>query len=458
MNAEQTVLKTIQERDLICSGDSLVLGLSGGPDSLCLLDVLAKLQPELNFSLYALHVNHQIRGAEADRDMLYAVKACKKLGVPVTVKTANIPVLASKWGIGEEDCGRRIRQMALAKKAEQLAGEAPGGRVKVVLAHNRDDQAETVLMRILRGTGVHGLAAMEYKREDGLIRPLLDVARSDIERYCREHELKPAEDSTNMSLEYTRNKVRLRLIPALEREFNPNLKEGLVRLADSAREDDAFINAAAAAKLPSAVEGGSSDDWCCMLKSQLAVMEPAVAKRVIKMMFARAGLKQDIAAVHIQSLLAALKSSDNLTIEFPKGYRALLSYDRVFFRAPAREPERGSKWKLFCGVIPIEELPPIKSLGKDTCALDALKVLACESDVTIRTRRPGDIIRPLGLGGSKKLQDYMTDAKIPREERDNIKLLCCRHRILWVRGFTVSDLCKVDEDTDFVLVTRIQEG
>ena len=456
MRADSIVLQTIKEHELIQAGDKVVLGLSGGPDSLCLLDILAKLQPKLKFKLYAVHVNHKIRGEEADADMNAVIEMCKDLLVPITVKVADIPAMAKEAGIGEEEAGRKVRYATFEAKAKQLKTQFPDANVKIAVAHNKDDQAETVLMRILRGTGVHGLAAMEYIREDGLIRPLLDVARSDIEEYCQQNGLEPRIDSTNQDLQIIRNRLRLRLIPVLEREFNPNLKEGLVRLAESAREDDSFIYSEARTFLP---KMNLANDWDCMPRTQLVNMNPAVAKRVIKLMFERAGMKQDFTAVHINNLLEAAKKDGPATIEFADGYKAILEYDNVYFKGPNSKPvaKPPKRWTVTCKVIPIEELPPLRALGKDACALDALKVLALESDVYIRTRRSGDKIKPLGMSGSKKLTDYLSDRKVPQEKRDRIKLLCCRHQVLWVEGYTVSDLCKVDGDTDFVLVTRIQE-
>ena len=455
MRADSIVLQTIKEHELIQEGDRLVLGLSGGPDSLCLLDILAKLQPRLKFKLYAVHVNHKIRGEDADADMNAVIEMCKDLLVPITVKVADVPAMAKEAGIGEEEAGRKVRYATLEAKAKQLRNDNPGCNVKIVVAHNKDDQAETVLMRILRGTGVHGLSAMEYKREDGLIRPLLDVARADIEDYCSQNGLEPRIDSTNQDLQIMRNRLRLRLIPVLEREFNPNLKDGLVRLAESAREDDSYIYSEARTFLPKVSQ---ASDWDSMPRTQLVNMNPAVAKRVIKLMFERAGMTQDFTAVHINNLLEAAKKGGPATIEFADGYKAILEYDNVYFKGPKSKPvEPPKRWIVTCKVIPIEELPPIRSLGKYACALDALKVLAQESDVYVRTRRSGDKIRPLGMSGSKKLSDYFSDRKVPQEKRDSIKLLCCRHQVLWVEGYTVSDLCKVDGDTDFVLVTRIQE-
>lgn len=455
MRADSIVLQTIKEHDLIQEGDKLVLGLSGGPDSLCLLDILAKLQPKLMFKLYAVHVNHQIRGEEADDDMNAVIEMCKTLLVPITVKVADVPKMAKDAGIGEEEAGRKVRYATLAAKAKKLKEEFPESNVKIVVAHNKDDQAETVLMRILRGTGVHGLAAMDYKREDGLIRPLLDVAREDIEDYCKQNLLEPRYDSTNQDLQIIRNRLRLRLIPVLEREFNPNLKDGLVRLAEAAREDDNYITGAASNLMPRITE---TNDWDCMPRSQLASMDPAVAKRVIKLMFERAGMKQDITALHINNLLEAIRKDGPSTIQFADGYKAELEYDNVYFKGPNSKPiEQPRRFTVSCNVLPIEELPPIKALGKQACALDALKVLDLESDLYIRRRRMGDKIVPLGMNGTKKLSDYMSDRKMPQEERDRIRLLCAGHQVLWVEGYTVSDLCKVNGNTDFVLVTRITE-
>lgn len=454
MDARSTVLKTIEEHKLIQSGDELVLGLSGGPDSICLLHILASLQQKLNFKLYALHMNHQIRGKEADEDMRFAVQSCKDLLVPITVKIANIPALAKKMGLGEEETGRKIRQQALQTKAKALKEEHPDSHVKIVLAHNKDDQAETVLMRIVRGTGVHGLAAMDYQRKDGLIRPLLDTPRSAIEEYCKENNLNPRIDSTNRSTEYTRNKIRLELIPSIEKEFNPNFKDGLVRLAAAARQDDQFITDFARRKLPAIKD---EKDWNSIPVKQMKDMDQAVAQRVIKMMFARVGLKQDIASIHINNLLGALSSEKPVTIEFPKNYIAQVEGGYIYFKDPNKVVKEKKTYKVYCSVIASEDMPKLDSLGKHRCVLDAEKVLALNCDLYVRNRRAKDFIKPLGLGGTKKISDYMKDSKIPREEREDIRLLCADKEILWVEGYSVSETCKVDMDTRYGLVVMIQE-
>lgn len=329
MNAELTVRKTILDHGLIEKGDQVILGLSGGPDSLCLLHILADLQRPLGFKLTALHVNHLMRGEAAAEDVNWLSGHCRAMHVPLTVDVCNVYKMAEDLGISVEEAGRKARHMAL--KNQQAAFMSPcgygclsGGTVKIALAHNRDDQAETVLMRAMRGTGIHGLAAMEYAREDGLIRPLLDTPRKEIESYCERKGLAPRWDSTNADKSFTRNRMRLDLIPLLEKEYNPNLKEVLARLAANAREDDGFIENLAR----KAAEGYKGS----FPVKQLAAMEPALAKRVVRIMFAREGLTEDIASIHLNKLLEAVKGRKTGKIfEFPHGYIARITHEAVVF-------------------------------------------------------------------------------------------------------------------------------
>ena len=241
MDAFERVKKTIEEHSLVNIGDVLVLGLSGGPDSLCLLHILKDLEGEYGFSLRAFHLNHMIR-EEAEGDEEFVRERCEKLGVPLDCFKADVTAEAKEKGQSVETAGRNIRHAILKKLCEDIEKDLKDGcSARGVLAHNADDQAETVLLRIIRGTGVHGLGAMEYMREDGLIRPLLDTQRKDIEDYCREKGLDPRTDSTNASEEYLRNRIRLSVIPMLE-DINPSIKSALTRLAENASMDDSCLS------------------------------------------------------------------------------------------------------------------------------------------------------------------------------------------------------------------------
>ncbi len=421
---KKTVKDTIVSRRLIGRGDYVLLGLSGGPDSLCLLHILLELKNELGFELSAVHINHGIRGKEADEDADWVVAHCSQVGVSCTRVQANVPLYAEKLHLTEEEAGRKVRREIFGYIAYGLlADEAPKGHpatplrnayrgpggvkarpkaVKIALAHNLDDQAETVMMRILRGTGVHGLAGIQYqspmndalsrlaaaikrskpgeKQDDpeltarknkqveelktldiSIIRPLLDVARADIEEYCTEKQLQPRIDHTNQEAEYTRNKIRLELLPCLEQNYNPNIKQTLVRLAANAAEDDAALEDISAAALldaekilspaafrkpaepapQSAADGKGSDapqsgadgkgtnasllDSISLDARRLRSLQPAVFKRIIVSEFEKLGLLEGISAVHLNALYAAVqKNIGGKTIEFPGGHFAEL--------------------------------------------------------------------------------------------------------------------------------------
>ena len=316
MKAELQVRKTIEEQGLIAPGDKLVLGLSGGPDSLCLLHILADLRKPLGFELYALHLNHLMRGERAEEDASWLTAHCEELGVELKIVKCDVNAKAENEGICVEEAGRHARHQALAACAAELGG------AKVVFAHNRDDQAETVLMRILRGTGVHGLAAMEYKRKDGVIRPLLDTPRTEIEAYCTRNSLEPLWDCTNASLDYTRNRIRLQLLPQLAEEYNPSVKDGLARLASNARDDDDYLNSEALL-MYAMMAPTKTPNVVSMSSKFLCSLHPAIYQRVLRMAFAEIGLTEDIASVHIDALRSVLESgAGGKLVEFPAGYTA----------------------------------------------------------------------------------------------------------------------------------------
>lgn len=312
---------------MIQRGDRLVLGLSGGPDSLCLLHILHRLQGPLGFTLHALHLNHLMRGETAMEDEAWLKDHCASLGVEFRAVRCDVRAKAAAEGICEEEAGRAARHETIEAYARELGG-------KSVFAHNQDDQAETVLLRMLRGTGVHGLAAMEYVREDGVVRPLLDTPRKEIEAYCASNGLQTRWDSTNASMDYTRNRLRMILLPQLEEAYNPNIKNGLARLASNAREDDDFIRQAAAAALQEAVQT-VSDGSIEMNLRIVRKLHPAVYARVIPMAFAKLGLTQDIADVHLSSLRRVIASGQGgKTVEFPHGYKALVGGGKLVLQRP----------------------------------------------------------------------------------------------------------------------------
>ena len=232
---EEKVLNTIQKYNMIQSGDMIVIGVSGGPDSMTLLNVLNNLKEKLNIKIYVAHINHMIR-KEADEETEYVKEFCQKVGVEFFAKKINVEKEAKKLKIGTEEAGRNIRYEFFEEVSKKV------GANKIATAHNSNDNAETVLMNIIRGTSVSGLKGIDKIREGKYIRPIIECSRTEIEDYCKEEKLNPKYDKTNEENIYTRNKIRNLLIPFLQKEFNPNIIEGINRLSQIASEEEHFIN------------------------------------------------------------------------------------------------------------------------------------------------------------------------------------------------------------------------
>jgi len=229
------VRRTITEHNLIEKGENVLVGVSGGPDSICLLHILDYLSDELDIkNILAMHVNHMLRGEESDADEEYVKELCETLGIKLFSVAINVKEIAEKTNLSIEEAAREARYNKFKALAEKI------GNCKIAVAHNRNDQAETVLMNIIRGTGLDGLKGIDYKRGN-IIRPLLDVDRKEIEEYCIRHNLKPRTDSTNLMNIYTRNKIRLDVIPYINENFNVDIIENIVRMADLVRDDISYL-------------------------------------------------------------------------------------------------------------------------------------------------------------------------------------------------------------------------
>lgn len=238
----EKVLSTINKHNLIESGDKIVIGISGGPDSVCLLHILSRLKDKLDIELYAAHLNHQIRGIEAQKDALYVSDICDKMGITYFLKSIDVPKYCEDNNLSIEEGARKLRYEMFDEIKQKTKSN------KIAVGHNLNDQAETVLMRIMRGTGLQGLRGIEYARENGVIRPLLDIERKDIEEYCEVHNLNPRIDESNLENIYTRNKIRLELIPYMKDNFNTNLIESIVRMSNNLRSDSDYIESEAKSK------------------------------------------------------------------------------------------------------------------------------------------------------------------------------------------------------------------
>ena len=228
------VINTIIKYKLIESGDKIVLGVSGGPDSISMLKILDEIKEEFKFEIYVAHINHMIR-KEADEDERYVQKYCEKNNIQFFVKRADVEQIAKTKKLGTEETGRKIRYDFFEEVLQKV------GANKIAIAHNKNDKIETIIMNLLRGSSVSGLKGIEPKRDNKYIRPLIECERQEIEQYCEENKLEPRIDKTNFENDYTRNKIRNIVIPYIEKEFNPNIIETIDRLSQVATEESSYI-------------------------------------------------------------------------------------------------------------------------------------------------------------------------------------------------------------------------
>ena len=352
LKAEKQIRETICKHNLIEKGDHIVIGLSGGPDSVCLFHVLLKLREDMDLTIHPVHVNHLFRPGAAEADQEYVEKLCERFGHTARVFTVDCNALAEQQGMTSEEAGRKARYDAFWQVALEVAAEAADAKaegsgctlpdVKIAVGHNADDQAETVLFRILRGTGMDGLAGMAYMREEKrsadagepggifrIIRPLLDVRRDEVEDYCSALGLQPVTDHTNNEELYTRNKIRLDLIPYIEEKYNANFREGLIRMAKIAAADKEYFweeTAQAYERLRVSAASGSEPgaetvvdialDW-----RGLAECHESLRHRIVLKAFGEIGLTQDITAERLAAADKIIRGkTGGKTVEFPHGY------------------------------------------------------------------------------------------------------------------------------------------
>jgi tRNA(Ile)-lysidine synthase len=449
------VKRFIAEEDLIRSGDRVLAAVSGGPDSTCLLLLLAALRRPLQFELQAAYFDHELRGrraATAERRFVEGV--CDSLGVPLHAGAGDVRTHAKMAKRSIEDAARTLRYRFLASVGRQHECDV------IATGHTKDDQAETVLLHLIRGSGLRGLAGMSPsssmplggRTQMGLrlVRPMLTLSRKDTERHCRNSGLAPIDDASNRSSAFARNRVRHELLPALRR-FNPRIEDALAGLADSAAADDATLDAIAHALVDDQDRSATID------KRSLCDAPPAIAARAVRIAFASAmGASRDLARRHIDAVLRTARSP-SASLDLPGGVVVDVQRSSVLFRLrhalpralPARAigfPVPGSaKAGGWCFEARVVAAPNGRALGGEP--LEAyLDLEACGERLTVRRRRDGDRFQPFGMAGEKKLQDFFVDERVPRCERDATPLLCAGGRIAWVVGRRPAEWAKVPQD------------
>ena len=455
----KTASETINKYNMLQKGDTILAGASGGADSTALLHFLTRLRDEYELKLCAVYVNHRIRGEEAYEDAHFAEELCSALNVEFFYEEADVPEFARANRISEEEAGRILRYRIFNEILEKKGGG------KIALGHNLNDNAETVLIRLARGTGPKGLEGIPPVR-DNIIRPLIECSRELIEKYCAENDLEFKTDSTNLMDIYSRNKIRLGVMPVLA-ELNPNAAENILNTANLIKEENSYIEKMSGKAYTSCVlkdEGGKVSLDLGKLRS----FDDIILKNVLRkaVLSARGSLK-DISSAHIDILSGLMAKGTGKSVSLP-GIRAEISYGKLNIH-PANEEKKSEP---FCVPLEINSTVRIENIQKKiilelknkkfdknehnlytkTFNYDKIK-----GSLEFRTRKSGDFIRIKGAESGKSLKKYFIDSKIPVSQRDSIPLVACGSDILWICGWRISDYYKADENTLNLLFITLED-
>ena len=481
------VQETIDRHDLLVPGGTVVVAVSGGPDSLCLLHVLCTLRRTCGVALHVAHLNHCLRGKESAADSTFVREIAAEWGLPITRTSVNVRRLAAEQKGSVEEVARTVRYRFLASVAAKIGAE------RIAVGHNADDQTETVLMHWLRGAGLAGLRGMRPKArlsglrlgtdedvspELWLIRPLLAVSRADIEAYCAAHGLQPRFDRSNLDTTYFRNRLRYELIPYLE-TYNPNVR-ALIRRSAEVLAGDYDLLHAQVQRTWSDVLRGSGAGWVAFDLPAWRVLPLALQRSLVRLAVQtlRSHLR-DIGWEHVENAVRIARERETGTqATLPDGLVLTVGYDELVIAEAGVMPAAAPPFPWLDVDSVTLRLPGISALGQSGWQLeaayhdatpDALVRAACNTDpnqafldadragdLRLRRRAPGDWFCPLGMGGKRqRVREFMINVKIPAQSRDRVPILVSDMGIVWIAGWRADERFKVQPDTRRILHLKL---
>ena len=447
---ERQVERFLQRFQAVSSDCSLIAACSGGRDSVCLLHILSILQVRLGYKLKAVYVHHGLR-QEADEEAGWLKALCEEKQIGFAVRYADVAGRAARERESVEEAARHLRYQLLEEEAEKE--ERQGQTVWILTAHHGKDQAETVLLHLLRGCGLKGLVGMEERR-GRILRPFLSMDREEIDRYVQENHLEYREDTSNQDIRYTRNWIRCRLLPVLK-EQNPSVNRNLCEMASLLRLDEEYLESQANQLLPDVLRGDS-------LQLDVLKKQPeAIRYRIFRMYLEEWGGLRNVSLDHIRLLDGLMSSQSGAQAQLPGGRIFRREFDRI---RPVREQAFSSgeaelnmtgervQCRGIKGSFSAQRTENPYRNFKKIPNLRYTKWVDCDTitgRLLIRTRRPGDYLT--AGGGRQRLKKFMINQKIALDERDRIPLVADGAHILWIVGYRLSDLCRVGPDSERIV-------
>lgn len=460
------ILRTISHYQMIDAGDLILVGVSGGIDSVVLLHVFVHLRERLKIQLHVAHLNHQFRGEEAARDADFVRQLASQLQIPCTIESHNVPERIRQNKLSPQDAARQVRYEFFETLAHRLNAR------KIATAHNADDQAETLLLGLIRGVGLQGLGGIRPMLQGKIIRPLLTTSRDQIEAFARAKGVQCVFDSSNASRKYLRNAIRLDLLPLLKRQFNPAIVKRLTAYTQLFQEDAFFIDKIAQEhyiQLCEQVEQGIRIQAERFARHDVTIQRAIIYKAYQEITGGRHKLETEHARAVIR--LFTQKPCEK-RICLPGQVLAVRTGEWGYLQHEVfRVPSCGVSPKYL--VIPGQTIFGNVVIESEVIQTQTPELYACQerrapdvivqhldydcvaAPVSVRFRRPGDAFCPLGMNGSKSVKKFFIDRKVLRNKRDNIPLLIDNHGIIWIIGYSIADRVKVTAQTRQIVTFRV---
>lgn len=472
----KALAKELAAEGVLKKDASVVVGVSGGPDSMALLHLLVALnrEPGWAMKLHVAHLNHGLRDYHAEQDAAFVQAAADSLELAATVEFRDVAALAGGESGGVEESGRRARYAFFERVARKVAAQF------VAIGHHADDNAETILHRILRGTGLRGLSGIPYCRPISpgssvrVIRPLLRVPHQELLNFLADHGIAYRDDATNASLEPMRNRIRHKVLPALEADINPQVREALMRLGEQARWLEEYLGETVQRTFETLVIS-HTDQVLELNADALARKSRIVQTELMRLAYTSFGLgEQDLSFSHLVSVLELVgDSGSGRQVTLPGDVTVTRRYHRLVFSRPTEQPREEiapeiavhvpgrtvlpvRRLVIECQLLEVEEgeAPALKqraSRMEEFVSLDEMHL-----PLVVRTRRPGDRFWPLGAPGSKKISDFLGDVKVDPTQRERVAVLCDQLGPVWVIGHRIDERVRLTTRTRRVLHLRAE--
>lgn len=453
---------SIKRHDLFLQGQHVLVAVSGGADSVALLYALKELAPSLGISLTVAHLNHCIRGKASDDDAVFVKTLAARLNVPFVQGRSGVPRRARRKGLSLEMAAREARYAFLGRTAQKVGADI------VATAHTADDQVETMLLKLARGAGPRGLSGIPREitfEQIRVVRPMLDITRDEVIAFLKENGISWREDESNRDVSFLRNRVRHEILPLLESKLNPKIRSALVRTAEVFREEDKWLDQLARSILADCTEKSSF----VIRHSSLMNYPLAARRRVLRLWLASSGVAAELidfdTVKRIESLLERKKGSGEINIggnrTLKRQYKQLLiepasnRASLVPFKTTVKIPGETILPERRLRVVTSLERGVFKAKAAGPGALPSRASISYQAvgrkKVFVRSWRPGDRMKPLGMRGSKKLQDIFVDRKVPADQREKIPLFECGGEIVWLPGYRVGQGWEVRDHSEKAL-------